>query len=143
MPRATVTTEPSAAPEQIWAVLADLSRYPEWFTMHDRFITEPPAELTVGATFRQGVKIMGMPGEVAWTIDVAEAPNSIEMSGLGPMGITLRASFSIAAGDTGSSVTCDMEFNGGMLSGPLGASVEKEAKKNTEESLAKLGAPAT
>ncbi|MES9538656.1 SRPBCC family protein [Actinomadura sp. NPDC000600] len=140
MPKATISADLAPAPERIWEVLAELPRMPEWFAMHEKFVTEPPAAASAGAAFKQGVKIMGMPGDVEWTVETADAPNRLEMSGKGPMGITLRTAFTVEASGTGSTVTCDMEFSGGMLAGPLGMSVQKEAAKNTEESLAKLGA---
>jgi uncharacterized protein YndB with AHSA1/START domain len=140
MPKATVTAELPATPEKVWAVLSDFSRFPDWFVMHAAFITEPPAEPTPGSSFRQRVKIMGMPGEVTWTIGAVDAPTGVQMSGAGPMGIQLHAGFALTATADGSSVTCHMEFTGGLLNGPLGASVEKEATKNTRESLARLGA---
>lgn len=143
MPKASVNAEVPATPERIWAVLNDFSRFPEWFVMHDRFVTEPPAEPVPGATFKQGVKIMGMPGEIAWTLAAVQALSRVELAGQGPMGITLAATFEIAPTAAGSEVGITFEFTGGLLSGPLGLSVEKQAKKDAEASLAKLGALAS
>lgn len=138
MPNATVTVDLPASPEKLWAVLIDFRRFPDWFVMHDAFITEPPAEPVVGASFKQRVKIMGMPGEATWTMTKLQPPTTIEMSGQGPMGIQLAAAFNLTPTPTGATVTCTMEFTGTLLAGPLGTSLQKAATKDTTESLTKL-----
>lgn len=140
MPKASVSTEVPAEPERVWAVLNDFARLPEWFVMHVRFVSEPPATPAAGATFRQGVTILGIPGEIAWTLVTVRAPSRVELAGQGPLGIALRATFDIAAAGAGSRVAITFEFSGGLLSGPLGAAVEKQARKDAEASLGKLGA---
>src|SRR5919109_5287999 len=86
----TQTTELSASPEEVWAKIGNLETYPDWLTIHVAFPDGTPP-LAPDTTFKQKVKIMGMPGEVTWTVTEAEEPSTLAMNGAGPMGTSLKA----------------------------------------------------
>ena len=88
MPTVTQSLEIPAAPEQVWAVATDMSRYGEWNVTHTGFPEGSPAA-EPGATFKETITIMGMPGEASWTVTEANPPTLTVWAGEGPMGIRL------------------------------------------------------
>jgi uncharacterized protein YndB with AHSA1/START domain len=140
MPKVTVSTEAAAGPERVWALVVDLPRYAEWMATHDAFTGEVPATLGKGTAYKQRVKLMGMPAEMAWRVTDAEEPARLEVAGDGPMGVKARNLFVIEPAGSGSQITFEMEFSGSVLAGPMAGMVEKQAGVAAEQSLAKFAA---
>ena len=126
-----------AEQEKVWAAIADLDVYGQWMTLHVAFPEGTPDEMREGASFKEKVKIMGMPGDVTWTVAKYEEGRRIELSGEGPMGTTLSAAFAVDPDGDGTRVSYASEFGGAALA-PLAATLEKEASKAGQESLEKL-----
>jgi carbon monoxide dehydrogenase subunit G len=137
MPEVTQSVEIAAPAEKVWEVATDLSRYGEWNTSHTGFPDGTPTT-EAGATFKEKITIMGMPGEATWTIAEAVAPERTVWSGQGPMGITLGTKLELAPSGDGTTVSISVSFDGGPLSGPMGATVAASAQKGAAESLEKL-----
>jgi uncharacterized protein YndB with AHSA1/START domain len=140
VPKLSVSTESTAAPERVWQLATDLALSAEWNTRHAAFIGDVPATLAVGATYRERVKMMGMEAEVAWRVITADAPARLEQAGDGPLGVKAHNRFVIEPAGTGSQITFEMEFNGPALPGPIAALVQKQAGAAAKESLAKFAA---
>ena len=140
MPKVSVSTESAAGPEQVWQLAIDLPRFAEWNTMHEAFTGDVPPTLGEGIAYKQRVKLMGMPAEMAWRVTAADAPGRLELAGDGPMGVKAHNRFVIEPSGTGSQITLEMEFNGPALAGPMAAMVEKQAGTAAEQSLAKFAA---
>lgn len=140
MPKVSVSAEAAADPERVWQLAVDLPRYAEWLTMHDAFTGEVPATLGEGTSYKQRVKLMGMPAEMAWRVTAAEAPGRLELAGDGPMGVKAHNRFVIVPSGAGSQITFEMEFNGPALAGPMAGMVEKQAGTAAQQSLAKFTA---
>ncbi|MEV6345340.1 SRPBCC family protein [Actinoplanes sp. NPDC051851] len=138
MPKVTVSAETPADPDKVWQVLTDLSRTPEWNSMHEGFTTELPAAVSEGARYKQKVKLMGMPAEMAWTVVAAEAPKHLEQAGDGPMGVKAKNRFRLEPLAAGTRITYEMEFLGPALNGPMAGMLEKQAGASAKTSLAKL-----
>jgi uncharacterized protein YndB with AHSA1/START domain len=138
MPKVSVSTETAVEPERVWQLATNLPRLAEWNTMHDAFTGDVPATLAEGTTYKQRVKLMGMPAEMAWRVTTAEAPGRLEQAGDGPMGVKAHNRIFIEAAGEGSQITLEMEFNGPALAGPMAAMVEKQAGAAAEQSLAKF-----
>ncbi|GIE94321.1 type II toxin-antitoxin system Rv0910 family toxin [Paractinoplanes rishiriensis] len=138
MPKVSVSTETKAAPEQVWAVLTDLSRTPEWNAMHEGFTGDVPATVGEGSTYKQKVKLMGMPAEMSWRVVTADAPKHFEQAGDGPMGVKAKNRFLIEPTGEGSQITYEMEFAGPALNGPMAAMLEKQAGASAKTALEKL-----
>lgn len=140
MATATTTTEIAADPAAVWAVMADPAKMPDWVSLHQGFVGEPPAAFTPGVKFTQRVSIMGMPADVAWTMtEVTENAGSV-MTGNGPMGIGVTNTYVLAPSGTGTSVTWTMAFSGGMVMA-VGGQIEAQvsaAQRTSLDALKKL-----
>jgi uncharacterized protein YndB with AHSA1/START domain len=137
MPGTSSSIEIPAPPEKVWQAISDLNTYDKWMTVHVGFPDGIPEEIKPGVSYREKVTIMGMPGEVNWTVADYQPPSRIALSGEGPMGTTLRAVFGVEAEGEGTRVSYESEFGGAALA-PMQAAIEKEAHKAGEESLQKL-----
>ena len=139
MTKVTVEADAKADPQRVWDVLSTPARVPEWNTMHEGFSGDVPATLGEGDTYKQKVKLMGMPAEMAWRVTTAAAPGRLEQSGDGPMGVKAKNIFVIEPTDAGGShITYEMEFVGPALKGPMAGMLEKQAGAAGDQSLAKL-----
>ncbi len=137
MPTVTESLEIPAAPEQVWEIATDWSRYGEWNITHSGFPNGLPSSET-GATFTERITIMGMPGEANWTVAESTEPLRTVWSGEGPMGITLGTRLELAPSDEGTTVSISISFDGGPLAGPIGETVAHSAQKGALESLERL-----
>jgi carbon monoxide dehydrogenase subunit G len=137
MPEVTSTLDIPAAPQAVWDVATDLSRYGEWNISHTGFPDGTPTA-EEGTTFREQITIMGMPGEATWTIAETIAPERTVWTGAGPMGITLGTRLELAPSGDGTTVSISVSFDGGPLAGPMGATVAASAEKGAAQSLEKL-----
>jgi uncharacterized protein YndB with AHSA1/START domain len=138
MAKVTVEADAKADPQRVWEVVSAPPRVAEWNTMHEGFTGEVPETLGEGTTYRQRVKLMGMPAEMAWRVTTAAAPGRLEQNGDGPMGVKAKNLFVIEPTESGSHITYEMEFIGPALKGPMAAMLEKQAGAAGQQTLAKL-----
>ena len=68
------TRELSAAPEALWGTVTDLANWDKWFTVHEKWLEDPPATLTEGAKLTAKIVMLGMANKIEWTIDSVDAP---------------------------------------------------------------------
>jgi uncharacterized protein YndB with AHSA1/START domain len=137
MATVTQSVEIPAAPEKVWEVATDWSRYGEWNITHTGFPDGPP-RAEQGAKFREQITIMGMPGDASWTVTESIAPTRTVWDGEGPMGIKLGTRLELARSGEGTMVSIAVSFGGGPLTGPIGDAVAKSAEKGALESLQRL-----
>ena len=104
--------------------------------MHEGFTGDIPATLEEGSAYKQRVKLMGMPAEMAWRVTTFEAPERLELAGDGPMGVKAKNRFVIEPSDEGSQITYEMEFAGPGLNGPMAGMLEKQAGAGAQQALA-------
>ncbi|MEV6600021.1 SRPBCC family protein [Actinoplanes sp. NPDC051346] len=140
MPKVSVSADAAADPQKVWQLVVDLPRVAEWNTMHEGFTGEVPSTLDTGTTYRQKVKLMGMPAEMAWRVTEAQPGERLEQSGDGPMGVKSKYRMVIEPSGSGSRITYEMEFIGPALAGPMAGMLEKQAGAAATQSLAKLTA---
>ncbi len=130
------------SPARTRRVLEDLSRLPEWLTMHAGWRGTPPTGAAVGVAFTETVSLMGIPADLAWTVDEVDATR-VAMSGRGPMGLTLGLWLTVLPatldGVAGSRVRVDAGVGGDPVQGPMGATILRSVADALEESLARLG----
>jgi carbon monoxide dehydrogenase subunit G len=138
MPSVTKSVELAGDPAAAFALATDPARFGEWLTMHDSWPQGDPGAPEQGKQFTQKLKIMGMPADVAWTVEELDAPSRIVMRGAGPMGATLATTITVSGNGDRSTVSYEAEFSGGGIQGPMGEMVTQKAGEEIETSLARL-----
>jgi uncharacterized protein YndB with AHSA1/START domain len=133
------SVEIPAPRQEVWDTVTDPGRFADWQTIHVGFAGDPPEQLSEGAEFKQKVTIMGMPGEIAWTVMTYENPSRLTLDGAGPMGTKATATFSLEDADEGTKFTYESGFEGAALA-PLAGALEQQSAKAADESLEKLKA---
>ena len=130
-----------AAPEEVFELLLDVERLGDWVTAH-RSISEPPqAPLAEGSTFRQKLRVGGVPFEVRWEVTRLERPRIVEWRGEGPGGSDALVRYSLAGDDSGTHFDYLNEFRlpGGRLTEFAGRAIgEKQARSEARQSLENL-----
>lgn len=125
-----------APADEVWAKLTDLDSHGEWLTTHVGYPEGTPDELAPETTYKEKVTIMGMPGEVTWTVVDVEAPSRLELKGEGPMGTTMSAAYRLEVEGAGTEVTFETAFEGAALAAmaqPLATASEKAAAESLEK----------
>jgi len=127
-----------ASAEKVWSVLSDLNRFDEWLTIHAGWSGDVPAEIVAGTKITEKVMLLGMANKIEWTVDAFDAPSLVRMSGTGMAGVKVGMSIEVTPDGDNSVANIETQFEGQMVVGALGMAVEKDAKKNLDESIAKL-----
>ncbi|MBJ8345736.1 SRPBCC family protein [Antrihabitans sp. YC2-6] len=133
----------AAGPEAVWATVSDVSTWDKWFTIHERWIDEPPAVLTEGAKLTAKIMMLGMANKIEWTVGAIDAPKRLELQGTGMAGVKTTFAFTIEPEGTGSKFSVSGDFEGALIKGALGKAVEKDGIKQLDKTLEQLDALAT
>ncbi|HZQ30462.1 MAG TPA: SRPBCC family protein, partial [Mycobacterium sp.] len=111
----------------------------DWFTIHEKWMTEPPATLTPGTELSAKIVMLGMANKIDWTVDSIEAPHRLSMSGTGMANVKCAFMFTLEpAGEKSSKFTLSGDFDGALIKGALGKAVEKDGAKQLDKTLAQL-----
>ncbi len=137
MAHVSASVDIDAAPVQTWAVIADPSQFAAWVDNHDGFVGDPPTGYEAGASFRQRLTVLGMPAEVGWTVQQVEAPSKVVLTGQGPMGMALTATYQVMAAGAGSRAQAEFAFSGAAVVA-VGAQLKSGVGSSLEASLAAL-----
>jgi carbon monoxide dehydrogenase subunit G len=137
------TRELSASPEALWASVSDLANWDKWFTVHEKWLEEPPATLTEGTKLTAKIVILGMANKIEWTLESVDAPRSLVLAGTGMAGVKAKFTFNIEAAGSGSKFTVFGDFEGALIKGALGKAVEKDGVKQLDKTLDQLDALAS
>lgn len=130
----------AARPQEIWKVISDPSTWSDWFTIHERWMVEPPATLTSGTNLTAKIFMLGMANKIEWVVDTADEGSSLVLSGTGMAGVKAKFSFQLTPEGDGTQVNVAGDFEGSIIKGALGKAVEKDASKQVQASLDKLEA---
>jgi uncharacterized protein YndB with AHSA1/START domain len=131
--------EISAPVDAVWAMIADPSTWGDWFSIHEKWLTEAPATLTPGTRLAAKIVMLGMANKIEWTVDSIEAPRELSMSGTGMANVKCAFTFNLApVGESASKFTLSGDFDGALIKGALGKAVEKDGAKQLDKTLARL-----
>jgi hypothetical protein len=139
MPSVTKSIKLDLPPDQAFALATDPSRFGEWLTLHADWPNGAPTSVSTGDSFKQKLKIMGMPADVDWTVEEA-SDHRVVMRGGGPMGAQLATTINAAPDGEATMISYEAEFSGGGIQGPMGDMVTQKAGEEIEASLEKLRA---
>jgi hypothetical protein len=118
--------------------VTDIERSGDWNAVHVAFPDGAPV-LSPSARWKEKVRIMGMPGEVTWSVADLDEGSELQLTGSGPMGTKLRAGYVLEPVDGGTRLTADSEF-GGLAIKPMLGQLAKESEKALAASLERLRA---
>ncbi|CAJ1506026.1 SRPBCC family protein [[Mycobacterium] holstebronense] len=130
----------AVSPNALWDTISDLSSWDKWFTIHEKWLTEPPAALVPGSTLTAKIVMLGMANKIEWTVEKVDAPTSLTLSGTGMAGVKCRFDFSVTPDGDGSQFSVAGDFEGALIKGALGKAVEKDGAKQLDKTLAQLEA---
>src|SRR5690242_3632795 len=117
MPSVSKSIKVDKPPAEACALATDPGRFDEWLTMHAGWPGGEPGAVEQGASFRQTLRIMGMPADVDWTVEEA-TDSKVVMRGGGPMGAQLATTITAAPDGDATMLSYEAEFSGGGIQGP-------------------------
>ena len=135
--------ELSASPEALWGTVSDLANWDKWFTVHEKWLEEPPATLSEGSKLTAKIVMLGMANKIEWTIESVDSPRSLVLSGTGMAGVKAQFTFTIDPAESGSRFTVFGDFEGALIKGALGKAVEKDGVRQLDKTLDQLDALAS
>ena len=133
----------AASPDALWAMVSDPQTWDKWFTVHDRWLQEPPATLTEGTKLTAKIVMLNMANKIEWTIESVDAPTKLVLGGTGMAGVKAQFAFTIEPDGSGSTLTVTGDFEGALIKGALGKAVEKDGVRQLDKTLEQLDALAT
>ncbi|ALG86325.1 SRPBCC family protein [Gordonia phthalatica] len=128
----------SADPAALWTVMANPATWSDWFSIHERWMEEPPATLEAGSRLTVKILMLGMANKLEWTVDAVDAPTSMTLSGTGMAGVKVQFAFTVTPVDGCSEIQISGDFEGALIKGALGKAVEKDGRKQLEKSVTAL-----
>jgi hypothetical protein len=139
MPEVNLREEFAAPPSDVWAIVSDLSRYPDWNLLHTRWVEPPPTVVEAGATMVEVVTVKGMPDTITFTATEVAEPRLVRLTGQGTMGSTVVLELVIEPrGDSGSTVELNLSVTSSLLFGPVGRLIERAFRVKLVESIERL-----
>lgn len=129
----------SAPADKLMGVITDPSTWADWFTIHERWMVEPPATLTNGTALTAKIFMLGMANKIEWVVQEVTAATLV-LSGTGMAGVKATFAFELTPAGDNTEVHVSGEFEGSLIKGALGKAVEKDGTKQLQSSLDKLAA---
>lgn len=126
------------APAALWSVLGDPRTWPDWLTVHQRWIAAPRAQFVPGARMTAEILMLGIAGTVEWTVESAIAPGTLVLTGTGESGLRTRLTFWISPADEGSRLTVTCEVAGELLNDAVITAIEADGAAQLDRSIARL-----
>lgn len=136
----SVSVEMPEDPQGAWDKASALDRFDEWMTIHGGWCSPPPKVLSKGTEVESLVKVKGFKNTIRWTFTEFDEPKLIEMSGTGKGGIKISLTIHVRKHRSGSKLTLDAYFGGGVLFGPVGSVVARALGSDVTKSVANLAA---
>ncbi|MEV7414009.1 SRPBCC family protein [Streptomyces sp. NPDC089919] len=137
MAEVTAESRIEAPAAKVWSQLLDWDAYGQWSQTHTNFPQGGPADLAVGATFAENMKMMGFPAEVVWTVEALEAERVLAIRGKGPMGVVVGTRYTLVPDGAATTVRIDGDFTGAAVS-LMAGKLKDSATAALNESLRKL-----
>ncbi|GAB10344.1 hypothetical protein GOARA_056_00910 [Gordonia araii NBRC 100433] len=137
------TEKLTASPEAVWSIISDPQTWGDWFSIHERWMEEPPATLGQGSKLVAKIMMLGMANKIEWTVDEVDAPSLLKLSGTGMANVKVAFQFELKPDGTGSELQIAGDFSGTLIKGALAKAVEKDATAQIGKSLSQLDALAT
>lgn len=141
MPHIERTIQIQASPDEVFRVLTDLDRLPDWSTITVSTHEVPDSALQVGSTFRQTLRILGRTIDCDWRVSELDTPHRVAYEATAPGGGELRMAQQVRADGAGSQIELDLDYQlrGGFAGELLDrAYMERRNEREAEHSLHNL-----
>lgn len=138
MGQLTASRDFTASVDEVWSLAADPNNFEKWLSLHQKWKSDVPSEITVGTQMTEVVSMMGMPNTITWTVDEYDAPSTLAISGTGMAGVKISIGLAATPVDAGCRFDLSCSFEGQMIVGALGKAIEKQGAVELETSLDKL-----
>ncbi len=131
----------AAAPERVWEVVMDSSRFGEWVTIHRGLRDVSPGPVREGSTMEQTLHLRGADIHVRWLLVECLAPSYARWQGRGPARTRARIEYRLTAVSEGTRFDYQNEFETPF--GAIGAFASRRvmghmAQREADRSLAAL-----
>ena len=128
-------------PADVFALLIDVHRLPEWATtvIETRDLSHP--SLQVGCTFHQAFRLLGREFDSEWRVTTFEPPTRVAYAATSSKGGGLEMTQSVRPDGDGSEVRFDIDYElpGGLVGRMIDrAGAEQQAGREAERSLRNL-----
>ncbi len=137
------TRELNAGPDALWALISDPYTWDSWFTVHDKWMEQPPAVLTEGAKLTAKIVMLNMANKIEWTVLSVDPPRGLVLGGTGMAGVRAEFRFTIEPAGETVKFTVAGDFEGALVKGALAKAVEKDGMRQLDKTLGQLGALAS
>ncbi|MGB9302647.1 MAG: SRPBCC family protein [Mycobacterium sp.] len=137
------TRELNAGPDALWALISDPYTWDSWFTVHDKWMEQPPAVLTEGAKLTAKIVMLNMANKIEWTVLSVDPPRGLVLGGTGMAGVRAEFRFTIEPAGETAKFTAAGDFEGALVKGALAKAVEKDGMRQLDKTLEQLGALAS
>jgi uncharacterized membrane protein len=124
--------------EEVFDVLTDLDRLPDWATTVVENHDVPDGPLRPGQRFRQTVRVAGRNLESDWVVRSVDRPRQVGYEATAPGGGELRMIQRVTSDGDGSRVELELDYQlpGGLLGEAVDrAYVERRNEREAEHSL--------
>jgi len=114
------TIQVDAPREEVFTLLTDLDRLPDWSAITLATHDAPAQPTSKGNTFRQSLRVVGRQLDTDWTATELDRPRHVAYEAKGPAGARLRMAQSVEVASDGCRVSfeVDYELPGGAVGGP-------------------------
>lgn len=128
-----------ASPEELWPLVSEPPRWPEWLTIHKSWKGDPPPVASEHAKATASATVMNMPITIDWTFEKVDPPHTLQLSGITRAKVELALTISLVPSDGSTRVELVNNVNGGMIDGPMGIVFKNALSAAMHKSLRKLG----
>ena len=136
MPDLRETIELAVPPEEVWAVLTDLTRLDEWVAEHRGFPDGAPSSLSEGTTYSQTLEAAGQEVDMEWAVVEYDEPRVLAFDGSGPAGSSATLRYELTPEGEGTRMAYATSFD--LPGGALGALAAKAAAPDESDAAATL-----
>ncbi|MFF2554237.1 SRPBCC family protein [Nocardia sp. NPDC058058] len=133
-----ITKNLPGTPEVLFETITRPSTWDQWFSIHRDFVGEPPEKLSTGAELVSKVTLLGMNGEVRWSVREFDRPHRLVLRGKAMAGVKCEFTYLLRAIDTGTEITAGGDFSGPLITGVLATTLEKHGLEQLIVTLDRL-----
>ncbi len=129
-----------APQDDVFTLLTDLDRLPDWSTITVTTQGAPTQPINKGDTFQQSLRVVGRQIDTDWTVTELDRPRHVAYEAKGRGGAQLRMAQTVEPSGEGCTVSFEIDYDlpGGVAGGLASALMERRNEREVEHSLQNL-----